>query len=435
MGGPGKARAMAQEVEFEEIGHSGGKVIFHVVTDPDGRRSYQVTYQGNRPVPTAMFAVYALLQGVAVAPIKLGGIGQPWNPPPFPGCIPVFIGSDSQGKFGHQCPQCCGYWRCNGSPSVCPYCAARGERHDFLSDAQSGYVQQYCEVLSEALNSAENGDHIIDMDAVADAAGKDIEKPPFYYAEESQQNKFTCGACGEFNDILGRFGYCSTCGTRNDLREFEDKTVADIRGRINAGGPYEACVRDTVSAFDSLVGSYARQLAQRIPMRRGRKARIEKMRFHNLETTSTEIKAAFDIDLCDGMKSDEVSFAMRLFHRRHVYEHKGGEADEKYIVESGDTAVRPKQALHETQESAHRLADIVLKMARNLHSGFHEIFAPGTGGGPAIRRAEKTRAAVIRAEDSWCSRISTTGGKPDSSNFVYIAACRANLSGLVSRNP
>ncbi len=99
------------------------------------------------------------------------------------------------GKFGHQCSQCRGYWRCNGSPSVYPYCAAHGERHDFLSDAQRRYVQQYCEVLSEALNSAEDGDHIIDMDAVADAAGKDIEKPPFYYAEESQQNKFTCGAC------------------------------------------------------------------------------------------------------------------------------------------------------------------------------------------------------------------------------------------------
>lgn len=95
-GGPGKARAMAQEGEFEEIRHSGGKVIFHVVADPDGRRSYQLTYRGNRPVPTAMFAVYALPQGVAVAPIKLGGIGQPWNPPPFHGCIPVFIGSDGE---------------------------------------------------------------------------------------------------------------------------------------------------------------------------------------------------------------------------------------------------------------------------------------------------------------------------------------------------
>jgi hypothetical protein len=384
---------MLLEDEFKEMGHSGGQVIFHVVTGTDGTRSYQVEYRGSRPGPMVIFAVYALPQGIPVGPIQLGGIGQPWNDPPISGCVPVFYGSDSQGKFGHHCPQCRGYWRSDGSPSVCPYCAARGERHNFLSDAQRRYVQQYCEVLSEALNSAEDSDHIIDMDAVADAAGKDIEKPPFYYAEESQQNKFTCGACGEFNDILGRFGYCNACGTRNDLREFEDKTVADIRGRINAGGPYEACVRDAVSAFDSLVGSYVRQLAERIPMRPGRKAKIEKMRFHNLETTATEIKAAFDIDLCDGMKSDEVSFAALLFYRRHVYEHKGGEADEKYIAESSDNSVRPKQALHETQESAHHLANIVVKMARNLDGGFHEIFPPEA---EPIRRFEERKKPARR---------------------------------------
>ncbi|HVB56981.1 MAG TPA: hypothetical protein VNE63_11190 [Candidatus Acidoferrales bacterium] len=391
--GPGRDRGMHTESEFKEIGHSGGQVIFHVTTSPDGGRSYQVTYRGDRPVPTVIFAIYALLQGIPVGSIQLGGIGQPWNDPPFPDCVPVFYGSDSHGKFGHHCPQCRGYWRSNGSPSVCPYCAAWGERHDFLSDAQRVYAQQYCKVLSDALRSGEDGEHVIDMDAVADAAGKNIEKPPFYYAEESQQNKFTCGACGEFNDILGRFGYCSACGTRNDLREFEDKTVVDIRRRINAGGPYEACVRDAVSAFDSLVGSYARQFAQRIPMRSGRKARIEKMRFHNLETTASEIKAAFDIDLCEGMKADEVSFAKRMFYRRHVYEHRGGEADEKYIAESGDKTVRPKQTLHETQESAHQLADIVVKMARNLHDGFHEIFPPEA---ESIRRFEERKKRARR---------------------------------------
>ena len=65
-----------------------------------------------------------------------------------------------------------------------------------------------------------------------------------------------------------------------------------------------------------------------------------------------------------------------MFHRRHVYEHKGGEADAKYIADSGDTSVRPKQALQETQESAHQLAGLMVKIARNLHRGFHEIIPP-----------------------------------------------------------
>jgi hypothetical protein len=104
------------------------------------------------------------------------------------------------------------------------------QRHNFLTQAQRRYVRQYCSRLDEALSDEQDGSHVIDMDAVADSAGKDDgEKPPFYYAEEQQQNKFTCNACDAVNDIIGRFGYCSLCGTRNDLQELEGKIIPAIR--------------------------------------------------------------------------------------------------------------------------------------------------------------------------------------------------------------
>jgi len=362
--------------EFEEIAHTGGQVTFHVVTQPNGRRSYQVGWQHCRPVAAAIIAVYALPMGIPVSTINLGGIGQPWNPPPVPGCFPVFIGSDSEGKFGHQCPACSGYWRGEAWPSTCPYCGIRAQGHEFLTNAQRLYIQQYCRRLADALEANEDGDHVIDMDAVADAVGKEAEKPPFYYAEISQQNKFTCNECGAFNDILGRFGYCSRCGTRNDLQELEGVTIPRLRDRINAGGPYEDCARDAVAAFDSFAGQYARQLVQHVPLTPARRALFDGMRFHNLRIVADKFKVAFDIDILKGIKEEDIDFASLLFHRRHVYEHNGGEADEKYIVDSGDTSVRPKQALHETQESAHRLAGLVVKMAGKLHHGFHEIFPP-----------------------------------------------------------
>jgi hypothetical protein len=62
--------------DFREIAHSGGKIIFDISVDRDGRTQYRVTFTGSRPVPMSMFAIYALPQGIPVAEIQLGGIGQ-----------------------------------------------------------------------------------------------------------------------------------------------------------------------------------------------------------------------------------------------------------------------------------------------------------------------------------------------------------------------
>jgi endogenous inhibitor of DNA gyrase (YacG/DUF329 family) len=366
---------MPDQPEFREVAHSGGKVVITVKVDGAGRRIYQLTWQHCRPVAAAIFAVYALPPGIVLCQIDLGGIGSRRDPAPIPGAYQVFIGSDSEGKFGRQCPACGGYWRSDLGAQFCPYCGARGRVIDFLTMAQRSYVEQYCAKMDDALRVDVGGEYVIDMDAVADAADAAVtEKPAFYYAELSQQNRFTCKSCGGFNDILGTFGYCTVCGTRNDFQELSDKMIPSLRDRINTGGQYEACVRDAVAAFDSFVGQYVKQLVQRIPMTPARRNRLENGRFHNLRLVATELKETFDINILDGLEAADVEFATLMFHRRHVYEHGGGEADERYIADSGDRSVRLKQALRETIQSAHEIAGTVQKMASNLHHGFHEIF-------------------------------------------------------------
>ena len=366
---------MVNKSEFQEIAHSGGQLTIHVGVDGQGRRGYNIKWSNSRPVPAGVFAVYALPQGIAVGQINLGGMGSSPNPAPFPGCFPVFIGSDTEGRFGHQCPHCNGYWRNDGGGQFCPYCGLRGQFHDFLTTAQRSYVRQCCSMMAEVLDAGIEGDYVINMDEVADAAGKDITKPPFYYSEERQQNGFTYDACGGFNDILGRFGYCSVCGTTNDLQEFVE-TMTLTRRRIDSEGACEACVRDTVAAFDSLIGRYVKQLIQRVPMTAARINRLQAKRFHNLQSAAAELREVFDIRILDGIPDQDVKFAALMFHQRHVYEHRGGEADEKYITDSGDTSVRPKQMLRETPQSAHQLVNLVLRMAGNVHRVFHEMLPP-----------------------------------------------------------
>lgn len=362
--------------EFEEIAHSGGKITFKISTDDEGHVSYQIQWTTNRPVPTALIAVYALPQGIPVAPIQLGGIGQPWNPPPFPGCYPVFVASDSQGMFGHNCPNCNEYWRSGPWPNICPYCGIRAQGYQFLSTAQKRYIRHYCEVLIAALDAGKDDNVVIDMDAVADAIGIEGEKPSFYVSEKSQQRKFTCEACDEVNDILGRFGYCSLCGTRNDLMDFKKHTIPAIRERLNSGVSPDDCLRDAVSSFDSFVAQVAKEIAEMMPMTEKRRTRLTTRRFHDLAEVRSVFNDWFDINPCAGMQMSECDFVSLMFYRRHVYEHNAGEVDQKYLDDSGDSSVRLKQHIHETQEKIHELLGALVKMARNIHKGFQELFPP-----------------------------------------------------------
>jgi hypothetical protein len=248
---------------------------------------------------------------------------------------------------------------------------------------------QYCDKMSELLEADKDGEYIIDMDAVADASGTNAEKPPFYYAEESQQNKFKCDACGSYNDVLGVYAYCSRCGTRNGLQELSGRIVPAIRERINMAGQNETCAKDAVSSFDSITGDYVTQLIRQVPLTQARRNKLKAKRFQNLQQVRQDLVEVFDIDIQSGVTASDFEFAKLMFHRRHIYEHKGGEVDEKYIAESGDATVRPKQALRETQETAHRIAGLVVKMATNLHQGFHEILPPIEG---PIKQYEKWKA-------------------------------------------
>ena len=287
------------------------------------------------------------------------------------------IGSDRTAMFGHHCAKCRQYWRSREAPSrwpmTCPYCGLVADCHHFRTVGQLAYIEECCNLLNECLSRQEPGEYAVDMDEVADTAQREVKRPRFYYVEENQKNKYRCDACDAINDILGRFGYCSSCGTRNDCQLFR-ATIEAIRERVSAGTNLPACVKDTVGGFDSLARSYARQLTDRVPMTPRRQRKCKRFLFHGFEPTVTRFRETFDIDVTKGLDEESQAFGVLMFHRRHVYEHNGGEVDQKYIDESGDASVKLKQMLRERVETAFRITEVVVKMAENLHCGFHEIF-------------------------------------------------------------
>ena len=367
--------------DFSEIGHTGGKVTFTIVCDEGGHVSYQIGYSHSSPRPASLVGIYAHPDGFACGSIVMGGIGDPWNTPPFPNCIAVMMASDSQGKFGHECPECKKHFRSESIPArfplTCPYCGARAESYHFLTPPQKSYISHYIESFHSAIYETSPGstnEVIIDMNSIADSI-TDKPRPDFYYTSTAQQTEFNCSVCNSYNDIRGRYGYCASCGWRNTA-EFQRVALERIRGKLVGGdlSPSDT-VKQSVSEFDSAARDYVDQLTRLVPMKESRKNQLERLLFHNLDKFDELLKACFDINLLKGMSANR-DFVRKMFYHRHVYEHDGGVATQRYVEESGDSNIEKGYLIRETLENANKLIGCLNRMISTFESDFHEMYEP-----------------------------------------------------------
>ncbi len=277
--------------DFQEIAHCGGQATFHITCDANGNKAYSQGFRHSRPSPASWVGIYALApQGIPVSDFRIGGIGQNFDPPPQPGWFPVFLGSDSRQCWGHQCPRCETYFRNGQHPAIypltCPYCSLRTNAYRFLTPAQRAYTTHYIDTLLNALDSemqpGTEREIVIDMDAIADQKASQ-PKPAFYYTSESQQTRYACEHCGEFNDIRGLYGHCVSCGRRNNLQSIKG-SFAKLREKLNSGqsSPIDT-VKSAVSLFDACCRDLTVQLTRRVPMKGGRRSDLDRLIFHDFE--------------------------------------------------------------------------------------------------------------------------------------------------------
>lgn len=363
--------------DFREIAHCGGQITLTTKAGERGERLLSVGVRHSTPTPAAWFGVYLQMSSATiVGVVPFGGLADAPTGN-TDGLLPVFVGADSEGRFGHRCPRCRGYWRSSGffvGPMTCPYCAVRVPPHGFLSERQQAFIQRVYELATNALEAPEVGERVIDLDAAADATEGQGTAADFY-AEKAMQTEFVCKECRTWNDVLGRFAYCSACGTRSEMQDMEAK-VGAIRERINREQEWPDRVRDLVGLFDSASSQYVKEMLRRVALLAARRALLEGKTMHGLKKRRDDLQVVFGIDLFKGLDQKDIEFAVMMFERRHVYEHNGGEVDQAYLDKSGDTSVQLKQLIRETPENAMRLADVVLKLTRNLHAGFMEMFPP-----------------------------------------------------------
>ena len=368
------------EDDFQPVGHSGGTITFKF-QDQDGQRHYAVGWSNSVTFPCALFAIYVLLpHGIPVAVVPFGGLGAPLPAPPGPGCLLVVIASDREGFFGRSCPRCQKYFRTTsaGQATYCPYCRLKAGTHSFLSESQKRFVMVYMEIFTEGFEKGQ--DVTIDADKLAQQQG--MNTPPSSFSEEAQQTRFKCASCKSTVDIVGKYGYCPSCGRRNSLHLlFQALDALDDRvksprytqqERDLRDGEWRAIVRDCVSAFEGFGRDLLQELAK-IPATPSRRKNINSIKFHNPILAASSIAGCFDIELLKGLGQEDQEFLRKRFFRRHVYEHCSGVADQEYLDNTGDTSVRLGQLIREKSNNVATLIQLVRVLATNFNEGFHAI--------------------------------------------------------------
>lgn len=393
---------MSKKRAFEEIGHSGGKVVAHV-EEHAGRTRYSVQYSNSNPVPLKLVMLYALPQGIPVERVGGGyGLGVPFEPPTYPDSLLVPLASDREGMFGRTCPHCRGYWRASDGPQqesgFCPYCGRTPMGSITVTERQHFYVAAVCQLISKAVSSGP-GSYALDLDDIPKDP-KDPATQAFYLEDERQQTHRACLACGSGQDVLGRASYCCACGTRND-REILAEDLAKARDRARAG-ELEGALRDTVSALDGFIAAIAEQLVSRVPLSRARKNYWSGERpRHRLAATVETLDRDFGFSISNTLKPGELRLAAKMVARRHLHEHKRGVVDQDYLNETHD-AVRLGQHLVEEPDEIHALIGLAGKIGTAVMDGFHELFAPDA---TAIATGEKY-GKVARARQAAGDRAS-----------------------------
>ncbi|CAN7634006.1 hypothetical protein LJR030_001730 [Rhizobium sp. LjRoot30] len=110
-------------------------------------------------------------------------------------------------------------------------------------------------------------------------------------------------------------------------------------------------------------------------MKPARVKRLRRLVFHDIKSPAfNEVKAAFEVDLLKGIDGQTTDFLNMMLERRHVYEHNGGVADDRYVERSGDNLWRSGDLIRETDQNAHKLLSTLPILAQNLQDDFHEIF-------------------------------------------------------------
>ncbi|MEP0430850.1 hypothetical protein [Rhodopirellula bahusiensis] len=246
----------------------------------------------------------------------------------------ISIPTDKDGFVGRACDAhgCKQYFKIfvpdHRETLYCPYCGAQFHKNQLITANQLKHVREAGleEVREYAL------DEIQKMFKSAFRGSKNIKYTPGrrrpkrtvrpHYVERKVDTEFECAECTVKFQVYGIFGYCPGCKCEN--LQIYDANWANIKRKLSTE---ESELQRTLRhAYGDLVSTFEVFCAQR-----GKRLTDEKGNFQVLFDARKFFKKHGGVDIVDEIETSDLLALRRLFQKRHVFIHAGGEITERYV--------------------------------------------------------------------------------------------------------
>jgi hypothetical protein len=141
------------------------------------------------------------------------------------------------------------------------------------------------------------------------------------YVEREVDTEFECAECSIRFQVYGIFGYCPGCSCEN--MQIYDANWANIKRKIDSEPDKDRQLRhaygDLVSTFEVFCNRKAARISQ------------EKGNFQVLFDARKYFKDHVGVDILTNITGNDLLALRRLFQKRHVCIHAGGEITDRYI--------------------------------------------------------------------------------------------------------
>jgi hypothetical protein len=245
----------------------------------------------------------------------------------------IAIPTDTEGFVGRACdaPGCKQYFKIyvpdHGDYLHCPYCGVRFSRNSLFTTEQLEYAKKAAleearvyaiDEMQKMFKNSFRGSKNITYKP-GPPPRKRIVRPD--YVEREVDTEFECAECSIRFQVYGIFGYCPGCNCEN--LQIYDANWANIKRKLETESDKDRQLRhaygDLVSTFEVFCSRKAKRISQ------------EQGNFQVLFDARKYFKTHAGIDILANIAGDQLLALRRVFQKRHVYIHAGGEITERYV--------------------------------------------------------------------------------------------------------